>query len=52
MLTKERQERLKGKVHDAPARLLSCLQHDLLLTDLAQIKTWEWRGKKMAHLLN
>lgn len=45
MLTKERQERLKGKVHDAPTRLLSRLQHDLLLTNLAQVKPWECRKK-------
>lgn len=51
-LTKERQKRLKGKVHDAPARLLPRLQHDLLLTHLAQIKPCERRRLKPALLVH
>lgn len=52
VLTKERQKRLKGEVHDPPARLLSRLQHDLLLTHLTQIKPWQWRKKNPAHLVH
>lgn len=38
-LTEEREQGLQCKVHGAPAGLLPGLQDDLLLTDLAEIKT-------------
>lgn len=37
-LTKQRQQRLQGKVHGATVCLLARLQNHLLLTDFTQVK--------------